>query len=310
MGGASIKPMVSVVLPTYNRARTLGRAINSVLGQTFRDLELIVVDDSSTDDSKTVVSGFNDPRIHYVRHDVNRGANAARNTGIKISRGEYLAFQDSDDEWLPEKLEKQVNLLAAADGAVDVVYTGCLRWKGDGATYIPGEHVAVKEGDVHRQLLTGNFITTQTVLARRCCLVECGLFDEEMPRLQDWDLWIRVARRKRFAYINEPLALAYHSPGGISDNAAAYGDALARIINKYQDDYNLYPQIKSRILRLYAFIKISGGETALARKYLWKSFWANPNVKSMILWLVTLLGSRLYLALWGARLKMRALRWL
>jgi len=299
------KPMVSVVLPTYNRAHTLGRAIKSVLGQTFRDFELIVVDDGSTDNTKAAVSVFDDPRICYIRHDFNRGANAARNTGVKLSRGEYVALQDSDDEWLPEKLEKQVNVLAATGHAVGVVYTGCLRLKGDEVTYIPGEHVSVKEGDVHRQLLIGNFITTQAVLAKRHCIIDCGLFDEAMPRLQDWDLWIRVARKYRFAYINEPLAMAYHSPGSISENTAAYDAAIARIIDKYQDDYMLYPRIRSRILRFYAFIKINGGETALGRKYMWKSFWAKPNVKSMVSWVALLLGSRFYLALWGSWLKWR-----
>ncbi len=308
MNGAAIKPAVSVVLPTYNRAHTLDRAVGSVLGQTFGDLELIIVDDGSTDDTGAVVSGFNDPRIRYVRHDVNRGANVARNTGIKLSRGEYLAFQDSDDEWLPEKLARQVNLLTAADKTVGVVYTGCLRRKAGDAVYIPGARVAVREGDLHRQLLTGNFIAMPAVLIRRCCLVECGLFDEGMPRLQDWDLWIRVARRYLFACVDEPLVMAYHSPGGISDNAAAYGEALGRILEKYQEDYNMYPPIKSRLLRLYAFIKISGGDAAAARKCLGQSFWARPNVKSLLLWLAALFGGRAYLALWGARLKARGLR--
>lgn len=100
-------PTVSVVIPTYNRAHLVGRAIQSVLNQTYQDFEIIVVDDGSTDNTEEVVKSFNDPRIRYIRHDQNRGGSAARNTGIKMARGEYIAFQDSDDEWLPEKLESR-----------------------------------------------------------------------------------------------------------------------------------------------------------------------------------------------------------
>ena len=101
-------PVVSVIIPTYNRAHLIGRAIRSVLDQTYQDWELIVVDDASTDDIPGIVKGFTDGRVKYIRHDENKGAAAARNTGIQAARGAYIAFLDSDDEWLPEKLERQV----------------------------------------------------------------------------------------------------------------------------------------------------------------------------------------------------------
>jgi glycosyltransferase involved in cell wall biosynthesis len=101
-------PVISVIIPTYNRAHLVGRAIRSVLAQTFQDWELIVVDDGSSDNTEEVVCSFQDPRICYISHEVNRGGSAARNTGIKVARGEYVSFLDSDDEWLPEKLEKQL----------------------------------------------------------------------------------------------------------------------------------------------------------------------------------------------------------
>ena len=103
-------PKVSVIIPTYNRAHLVGRAIRSVLNQTYQDFEIIVVDDGSTDNTEEVVKSFNDPRIRYIRHEKNRGGSAACNTGIRAARGEYIAFQDSDDEWLPEKLEKQMQV--------------------------------------------------------------------------------------------------------------------------------------------------------------------------------------------------------
>ena len=102
---------ISVIIPTYNRVNLLNRAINSVLRQTFSDFEVIVVDDSSEDDTKAVVETLKDPRIRYICHDENRGAAAARNTGIRVSRGEHIAFLDSDDEWLSKKLELQIDAL-------------------------------------------------------------------------------------------------------------------------------------------------------------------------------------------------------
>ena len=101
-------PLVSVVLPTFNRERLLPRAINSVLNQTYKNLELIIVNDGSTDDTEKVVKGYSDKRIRYYKQELNKGGSAARNVGIKLARGELISFQDSDDEWLPEKLERQV----------------------------------------------------------------------------------------------------------------------------------------------------------------------------------------------------------
>src|SRR4030043_1337098 len=103
-------PTVSVIIPTYNRAHLVGRSIRSVLNQTYQDLEVIVVDDGSKDNTAEIVRGITDPRIVFLKHEKNRGVSAARNTGLKAARGKYIAFQDSDDEWLPQKLEKQLEL--------------------------------------------------------------------------------------------------------------------------------------------------------------------------------------------------------
>src|SRR5688500_9781977 len=120
-------PIVSVVIPTYNRAHLIRRAIDSVVAQTFADWELIVVDDASKDDAEGVVRSYGDSRMRYVRHDVNKGASAARNTGLYAAHGEFVAFLDSDDEWLPEKLASQVELFRANPGgfaSLGVVLTG------------------------------------------------------------------------------------------------------------------------------------------------------------------------------------------
>ncbi|MFC6974687.1 glycosyltransferase family 2 protein [Halomicroarcula sp. GCM10025709] len=107
MTGAD-RPRVSVVVPTYNRADTVGRAVESALAQTVTDIEVVVVDDGSTDDTAAVVTGIDDERVRYLAHERNRGRSAARNTGIEAARGEYVAFLDSDDRWLPGKLDRQL----------------------------------------------------------------------------------------------------------------------------------------------------------------------------------------------------------
>ncbi len=105
-----MNPTVSVIIPTYNRANLVSRAIKSVLNQTYQDFEIIVVDDCSEDNTEEIVKSFNDSRIRYIKHKKNKGGSAARNTGIKRARGKYIAFLDDDDEWLPSKLEKQIML--------------------------------------------------------------------------------------------------------------------------------------------------------------------------------------------------------
>ncbi len=118
------RPTVSVIIPTYNRAHLLGRAIESVLDQTYQDFEIIVVDDASADETEEVVKSFGDDRINHIRHQKNKGGSAARNTGIKAARGEFIAFLDSDDEWVPKKLEKEIDRLQTLSNEVGVVYSG------------------------------------------------------------------------------------------------------------------------------------------------------------------------------------------
>ena len=186
-------PTVSVIIPTYNRVHLIRRAIQSVLNQTYQDFEVIIVDDGSTDNTEEVVKSFNDPRIRYIRHEKNKGAATARNTGIKAARGKFIAFQDSDDEWLPEKLEKQMKVFENTPAKVGVVYTGFWKIENNKKIYIPFSWVKQKEGNIHKELLKGNFVTTQSIVARKECFKKAGMFDEKLPRFQDWELVIRLS---------------------------------------------------------------------------------------------------------------------
>lgn len=232
-----ILPAVAVIIPTYNRAHVISRALRSVLIQTYQNLEVIVVDDGSTDDTQCVVESFVDPRVRYLRSEGNLGATAARNLGIRNSSAEFIAFQDSDDEWLCEKLEKQMAVFAQASAIVGVVYTGFLRVENNKATYYPPDSVTNKSGNILEALLRGNFVTTQAAVVRKNCLMESGMFDEQLPRFQDWELFIRIAKRYEFLCIDEPLLLAFHSQSSITAESSRIYDALKLIIEKHKDIY-------------------------------------------------------------------------
>jgi len=231
-------PTVSVIIPTYNRAHLIGRAIQSVLDQTYQDFEIIVVDDASTDNTEEVVSNFDDERIRYIRLKENSGGSAApRNTAIRTARGEYIAFQDSDDEWLPEKLEKQMRLFEIQPLEVGVVYTGFWKIWGHRKIYIPSPGITRKEGNIHDGLLAQNFVAAPVAVVRKECFRKVGGFDEELPTLMDWELWIRISKCYRFRCIDEPLVISYYTPGGVNEQGGLIqAKTLKLILEKYFDD--------------------------------------------------------------------------
>lgn len=231
---------VSVVIPTYNRAGSIIQSVKSVLRQSFEDIEVIVVDDCSSDDTVDVLSRIEDQRLRVVVHDENAGAGAARNTGIRESRGEYVAFQDSDDEWLPEKLAKQLSVLGERGADWVAVYCGLLIVKdvnqreGDRTRirYVPDGSVEQLEGDLVRPLVDRSFISTQTLLVRRDALEAAGQFDESLPALEDWDYILRIAQVGKIAFVDEPLVLQRFSADSITRSEARRVDARVKILNK------------------------------------------------------------------------------
>jgi O-antigen/teichoic acid export membrane protein/glycosyltransferase involved in cell wall biosynthesis len=203
------KPKVSVYIPTYNYGRFLGEAIQSVLDQTFPDWELIVVDDGSTDDTREVVESFADPRIHYVYQE-NQGNPAARNTALRMVRGEYIACLDGDDIWLPEKLEKQVAQLDALPPAVGLVYSDLYLFN-DGDDTITGRFLRGRKpprGRVLAELLPEKsaFIVDTVALIRREVFDKVGLYDEKLQTYEDWEMWVRMANSYEVEALDEPLA--------------------------------------------------------------------------------------------------------
>jgi glycosyltransferase involved in cell wall biosynthesis len=200
---SSPAPTVTVILPTYNRADLLPRALESVLAQTFRDFELLVVDDGSTDSTAELVKKYSDSRIRLLSQPSNMGVSAARNRGLREARGELVAFIDSDDEWLSRKLEEQVSFFREAENDVGLVYCGS--W----TTGDPGgerRDVPRWEGELGEILTLSNPIhATSGVMVRRNVVKEVGFFDEEIPAIEDFDYWTRIARRYRVGSMEEVL---------------------------------------------------------------------------------------------------------
>jgi glycosyltransferase involved in cell wall biosynthesis len=226
-------PKVSVIIPTYNRAEFIGRAISSVLTQTFEDFELLVVDDASTDRTRQVVHQIRDDRIRFIAHKANKGGSAARNTGIKQAEGNYIAFLDDDDEWLPNKLQRQVELLDAADQEVGAVYSGFYFVMQQNKSTVK-KYLPCHNGVLYHELLAQNLIkTATTVVVREECLEKAGFFDEMLPSCQDWDMWIRIARRHKFVFVKEALCTVYVHGKQISTDLQAKIAGRERMIDKY-----------------------------------------------------------------------------
>ena len=297
-------PSVSVILPTYNRAHLVGRAIRSVLDQTWQDFEIIVVDDASIDNTEQVVKSFSDPCICYICHEKNRGAAAARNTGIGAARGKYLAFQDSDDEWSPEKLEKQLAILDASTSRVGVVYsTYCLSERADKKN-IPDSNMRSKEGNIHGELLKGNFIGTPTAIAKRVCFEKMGPFDPALPALEDWELWIRFSKSYEFRFIDEPLVYSHRTRGSISTDRSALIRAHMLILEKHSQDFRRDRRLLASHQYLIGNLLCQSGEMGQGRDWLLKAVKSYPlNIKYLVAAFVSLFGENAYAK--AARLKRR-----
>jgi hypothetical protein len=205
-------PKVSVVIPTCNRPELLKRAIRSVLAQTFQDFEIIVVDDGMKVRAKDAALGFSDPRIRYIENETSLGGGGTRNRGIDEAKGEYIAFLDDDDEWLPEKLKKQVKALEKAPLKTGFVMPSVLIRKGnrEEINYIEGGERDFSKITLRR--LKG--FLTSGLMVRREVLKEVGAFDTAFPSHQEIDLLVRISQKYLGIGIHEPLVINYFGTEG------------------------------------------------------------------------------------------------
>lgn len=246
-----MKSLISVVIPTHNRSNLLIRAINSVLNQTYNNIEIIVVSDGSTDETKSVVEEFmeKDNRIRFIEYHPARGGNAARNMGIEAASGEYVAFLDDDDEWLPLKLQKQMDLIRLRPN-IGLIYTGVnIIYVKENVSY---SFIGSKVGDLKNEILLDNCIgTTSSVLLEKKLFDQVGLFDEKLPALQDFDLWIRICQLTSIGCVQEGLVNYFNYTGEIqvSSKIKRYEDAFLYINAKYQDLFSRLDNQNKKIKR-------------------------------------------------------------
>lgn len=234
-----MKPVVSVIIPTYNRAHILRRAIDSVLAQESISLELIVVDDGSTDETAELMKEYTDRGVSYFVMPQNGGPAKARNYGVSKARGEYIAFHDSDDEWHPTKLRKQLNALEQADGNIGLVYCSFIKKFTDrDVLYPPAEMpMDMKTGTVLDTLLFMPLVGAPTMLVPRAVWEDVQGFREELRCFEDWEFTMRIAARYKVLFVDEVLVTVYQSEDSLVVNSvnAIRGDFY--MLKEFYDCY-------------------------------------------------------------------------
>jgi glycosyltransferase involved in cell wall biosynthesis len=217
-------PAVTVLLPTHNRARYLAEAIDSVLAQTFTDIELLVLDDGSTDGTADLVATVTDPRVQYFARP-RGGISASLNAGLAQARGRYIARVDSDDRWMPDLLATLVPMLDA-DAQGGVAYGRGQAMDQDGRLLGATMGLPLRfPGESLRSLVFDDCTCNVALVARRSCIEEAGGYDEGLASSEDWDLWLRVARRHRFLFADRVLAHVRWHDGNLTGPASPYFEA-------------------------------------------------------------------------------------
>lgn len=242
--------LVSVIIPVYNNEKYLAKTIDSALMQSYVDIEILLINDGSTDNSKEICQRYlEDKRVRYFDHE-NKGSGYTRNVGISESKGKYIAFLDSDDIWHKDKLEKQI-LLFERDETIDVVYSR-IEVIDASDNKFSDYNIRLYSGNILDQLYIDNFICTSSVVLRKKVLEETGLFDEQFRISQDYEFWLRVALTSKFAFVNECLVQYRVHDAQISKKVKNRIDALKQIYNKFDKNnpkrVSLISKLKSRSL--------------------------------------------------------------
>lgn len=242
-----------------------------MLAQTYRHVELLVVDDCSTDDSASLLAAIDDPRLRVIRLDANRGAAGARNAGIRQARGELVAFQDSDDEWLPHKLEQQLAVLdthGSEIGAVAGRYTVAV-----GPEPLRMVAPRLELGcDYEADLLDGRCMITPLWLVRRALLDELGCFDEGMACLEDWDLLLRLSQRTLMRAVPDTLLLKYGAPDSLGGDIRRRPPAMEQLLARHGERFLAYPERHASYCLELAYLWLLNGRDRRAVRYSLRAF--------------------------------------
>jgi glycosyltransferase involved in cell wall biosynthesis len=273
-------PRVSVVIPVYNRATTIERAIRSVLSQSYENIELLVVDDGSIDDPASIVARFRSPAIRMLWTNGRTGAAAARNLGIRHASGTLIAFLDSDDLWDERKVERQVACFRDGPGNLGAVYTGIRTHHPDGSIT---QTLPEYRGELFKVLQWRNKVGgASTVMVKRAALDKVGLFDTTLPACEDWDLWARIAREYPFDFVAVPCVDYYADRADrLSGRSRAVFIANHRIFRRLNGHRptarNLSMHLALQSRELYWI-----GKRPLAAKLAMRSLWLWPAHRERI----------------------------
>lgn len=314
------RPRVSVVIPCFNGERFIRGSLDSVLGQTLDDLDVIVVDDGSTDDSVRVAEGYSgDGRVRLLRHSFNRGIPAARNTGVRSASAQYVAFLDQDDRWASDKLELQVAMLDAAPPGVGMVFSDVLMVDEEGRSWglAQAEHMprgvdALSKEGLLRAYFLHNFIALISVLVRRECFDEVGLFDESIGGgMDDYEFCLRMVGRYAVRYVDRPLAQHTVHPGSFSRDTERLISDAPRIADRTVRKFPFLSDLVPRRLAIHHYRLAKhyrdAGEAARAKWALRKAIEYDPRWCTLYLQYLLCLTGRLGRELIRARRRLRRL---
>jgi glycosyltransferase involved in cell wall biosynthesis len=285
-----MSPSVSVIMPCFNHARYIANSIESVLSQSYSNLELLITDDCSSDNSKEIIEAFRnkDTRIVSIYNRANLGASNARNMAIKACRGDYIAFCDADDLWEKEKIKIQIECLQSRR-EYDVVFCDSLIINEKGlltGEKFSSQHGKAKDvkGNIFHELCLSNFINTPSVLLRKECIDKVGLFNENIKYIEDWFYWITLAHHFRFIYIDAPLVkYRVHSNSSNKDQTGLKKQRIEvckLILNSFPDLPN---EIKSALAYNIARDDVEMGNKSEAfLHYLISIRYKKTNLKSLL----------------------------
>tara|TARA_B100001971_G_C18223540_1_gene558814 strand:+ start:815 stop:1630 length:816 start_codon:yes stop_codon:yes gene_type:complete len=263
------RPLVSVVMPTYNYAHFIGDAIRSVLNQTYENLELIIIDNYSEDNTEDVIGSFGESRIKYKKFSNNGIIAASRNVGIRESRGKYIAFLDSDDMWESTKIEKQIEIIENNDN-VFLVYTRYIIMRNGTFLRIQPKREKMKSGKAFIPLfLSNNFIGTSTVLLRNILEEDGFLFDEDtkLRCSEDFALWLKIAKDNHIAFVDEPLVTYREHGGNTSIGILFFLFRYLQVVKRFRHDVSKTLLI-GKYLLIFATIGSLIIKKVLAKKYI------------------------------------------
>lgn len=250
--------LVSIIIPTYNRGNIIRDSIESVLNQTYGNIEIIVVDDCGTDNTKEVVESINDGRIKYIRLEKNKGAGGARNEGVKFAEGQLIAFHDSDDICMEDRIERQMEYLSEHP-EFDLVYSSYIKVQDNIEYVIPVNCDKVElEGDIYRKLLVRNTVGCPTILLKKDGFNDIGGFDETYSCLEDWDFIIRYSKKHLIGFIDTPLILSKYSQDGLSADSINHFKTRSRMIASYKEELERMDLFKHVVMTYFASAEKTG----------------------------------------------------